>query len=86
MMKDLVHTVIPEEFFFQTIILNSPYKLGVVTQNMQYFHENKRNGSAPAYLYETDYEKIIDSEKFFAREIDMNISKELLELIDENTK
>lgn len=86
MMKDLVHTVIPEEFFFQTIILNSPYKLGVITQNMQYFDQNKRNGSARAYLYETDYEKIIDSEKFFAREIDMNISKELLELIDENTK
>ena len=86
MMKDLVHTVIPEEFFFQTIILNSPYKLGVITQNMQYFDQNKRNGSAWAYLYETDYEKIIDSEKFFAREIDMNISKELLELIDENTK
>ena len=52
-----------ELYFVYAIILNSPYKLDVVTQNMQYFDENKRNGSAPAYLDETDYEKIIDSEK-----------------------
>ena len=64
--------------------MNLPYKVYVILQNMKYFYWNKRNGSAQAYLDETDYEKIINSFKFYARKIGMKISKELLELIDKN--
>ena len=53
---------------------------------MSYFLGSKRTGSAQAYLDETDYEKIINSFKFYARKIGMKISKELLELIDKNLK
>lgn len=53
---------------------------------MKCFYWNKKNGSAQAYLDEMDYEKIINSFKFYARKIGMKISKELLELIDKNLK
>lgn len=66
--------------------MNLPYKVYVILQNMSYFFGSKRNGSAQAYLDETDYEKIINSFKFYARKIGMKISKELLELIDKNLK
>lgn len=66
--------------------MNLPYKVYVIPQNMKCFYWNKKNGSAQAYLDEMDYEKIINSFKFYARKIGMKISKELLELIDKILK
>ena len=80
-MNALTHTIIPEEFFFQTIIMNSPYKNNVVPENLRYTDWHGRNGSCPAYLDETDYEKIKKSGDFFARKIDMKISEHLLRML-----
>lgn len=75
---DLMHTLIPEEFFFQTIIMNSPYKENVVGRNLRYTDWSGKNGSRPSFLDETDYNAIAESGDFFARKIDLKISDKLL--------
>lgn len=80
-LNDLKHTQIPEEFFFQTIIMNSSYKENVVKRNLRYTDWSGKNGSNPSFLDETDYEAIIGSTSFFARKIDLVISEKLLNKI-----
>ncbi|KAB7789547.1 beta-1,6-N-acetylglucosaminyltransferase [Bifidobacterium leontopitheci] len=77
-MKDLYQAQIPEEFLFQTVLVNSPFAVDIVPDNLRYMDWHKRNGSLPAYLDESDYPKAIESGCFFARIIDSGISKEFL--------
>ncbi|KAB7788137.1 beta-1,6-N-acetylglucosaminyltransferase [Bifidobacterium cebidarum] len=84
-MRSLKHTIIPEEFFFQTIIANSPYKSDIIDNDLRYVDWTYRNGSGPAILDETDYEKILSRNAFFARKIDLTISKKLIALIEAKT-
>lgn len=76
--KDIYHAQIPEEFVFQTILINSKFKQNIDTDNLRYNVWRRRNGSLPAYLDLSDYEAIINSGCFFARKIDSKISKDLL--------
>ena len=77
-MSDLGHTSIPEEFFFQTVLVNSVYKEHIICANLRYTDWSTRHGSMPAYLDESDYEKIINSDCFFARKISSKISRNLV--------
>lgn len=77
-MTDLEHTLIPEEFFFQTIFMNSEYRNKVVFDNLRYTDWTSRNGGIPAYLDDSDYSKIISSGAYFARKMNSSISKELV--------
>ena len=77
-MKDLEHTVVAEEFFFQTLLANSIHKSKIVPDNLRYTDWNIRYKSIPAYLDETDYNKIIASNAFFARKVQYDISRDLV--------
>ncbi|PJM74044.1 glycogen branching protein [Bifidobacterium primatium] len=79
-MRDLYQAQIPEEFLFQTVLVNSPYAGNIVSDNLRYMDWHKRNGSLPAYLDESDYSKAMESGCFFARKIDSGISKEFLHM------
>lgn len=79
LMKEWKHIIIPEEFFFQTILSNSKFKNNIINQNLRYYDWHFRNGSDPAYLDKSDISKIDKGNYFFARKIDTNISKELIE-------
>ena len=85
-MYSLKHVICPEEFFFQTIIMNSIYKKDVVRRNLRYTDWNCRNGSCPAILDETDYDKIFDGDYVFARKIDSDISCRLITMIEQRKK
>ena len=75
----LYHVSIPEEFFFQTILENSPFKKNIQANSLIYNDWDKeRNGSLPAILDASDYKKIINSNCFFARKIDPKISQKLI--------
>lgn len=77
------YTFGPEESFFQTIIMNSPFKENVINDNLYYIDWNFRNGNSPALLDESDFEEIIKSEKLFGRKFQSPISDKLkLELIE----
>lgn len=76
-LKMFEHTFCAEEIFFQTIIMNSPFKNKVINCNLRYITWEYRNGSMPAILDSSDFEKIIDSKAIFARKLDFPISEPL---------
>lgn len=79
-MRDLRHTFIPEEIFFQTIIMNSKYREDVRSLGFtRYMVWEKRNGSSPAYLDASDINKVVNSDSIFARKVDSEISSEFIE-------
>ena len=72
-----------DEFVFQTILLNSPYKDKVVNNNYRYIDWSK-GGARPKLLDETDINNIAKSGMLFARKFDMGDEPEILDLIDSN--
>lgn len=71
-----------EEFFFQTILSNSDaFSKQISSKNYRYMNWSKKNGSYPGILDVEDYENIINGEWFFARKIDADISRELMDKI-----
>lgn len=75
------YVLVPEEIFFHTIVLNSPFKDRVVNENLRYI-EWSPNSSNPNTLVKEDYQKIIKSSKLFARKFDITKDAEILDMID----
>lgn len=73
------HTHCSEELFFQTVLMNSSFKSNIVHDDLRYVDWEYRNGSVPANLDETDFEKLVSSPKLFARKMEYPTSKTLLE-------
>lgn len=84
-MRDLKYTYIPEEFFFQTILMNSKFSKTIVKNNLRYIEWNARNNIRPAILNESDYQRIVESDKIFMRKIGKE-SQELVKKIIDNFK
>jgi hypothetical protein len=78
LIKSLKTAYLPEEFFFQTMIMNSGLESYVVCDNLRYTDWIKRNGSSPAVLDSSDLNKIIASKSLFMRKMDSKISEQLL--------
>lgn len=90
-LKKFEHSFAADEIFFQTIIMNSPFKNKVVNNNLRDVDWQYRNGSRPAVLDISDYEKLMDSDAIFARKFKDPISNILIEkveqgIIEEETK
>lgn len=83
-LEDLKHCSIPEEFFLQTIIMNSKYKSNVIPTNLRHTDWSYKHGNKPAILDETDFYKFKDTDNLFIRKVVTGISDELIQLIDEN--
>ncbi len=80
---------ISDEHFFQTILLNNNdelFKYSCINNNLRYYDWTKPNERPPAFLNQEDYNKIINSGKFFARKFDENIDNEILNQLDEYQK
>jgi len=77
------YTFCPEEFYFQSIIMSSSFASNVVDDNLRYIDWVSCRGGKPAFLDETDYDKIKSSNKIFARKFHENSSKGLKQLIME---
>ena len=74
-------TFCPEELYFQTILMNSPFTSNVVNDNLRYIDWVSGRGGKPAFLDKSDYEKIIASNKLFARKFHETGSQELKQLL-----
>ncbi len=83
--EDLKHCQVPEEFFFQTIFLNSDeWKEKVIDQELRFMDWTKGDGSSPAYLGEHDYNEVMQAREegcCFARKFHPYQSKTLREKI-----
>lgn len=83
--SSLIHVAIPEEFAFQTILINSKFKNQIINNNIRYDNwTNERYGSLPSILDLSDYDKIINGEYYFARKADPIISKGIIQKINKN--
>lgn len=82
-MRALKKCYIPEELFFQTILYNSPMKERIAYNCLRYSVWEYKNGSIPGYLDEEDFEKINKSDYIFARKVNFDVSKRLIELAKE---
>jgi len=79
----LAYSKIPEEILFQTIIMNSPYREKVVNENLRYIEWEWKNGSRPAILDESDFDKLRASNAFFARKFIFPTSLKLAKALSE---
>jgi hypothetical protein len=83
---DFLHAIrtayVAEEIFFQTYFLNSPLRESVVNEDLRYTDWQKRNGSIPAFLDESDLDAVLRSNALFARKFNSHVSGGLLDRID----
>jgi hypothetical protein len=77
---------IPEEHFFQIILLNSPIKTQIVNDNLRYILWDNSHGSHPVILGINNIDDILKSQKLYARKFDIEIDREVLDAIDLNNK
>jgi hypothetical protein len=70
-----------DEFVFQTVIMNSPFRDKVINENYRYI-DWSGGGSSPKTLDETDYEFMMHSGMLIARKVSAEVSGVLLDLID----
>ena len=73
---------IPDEMFFQTIILNSEFKERVVNDNLFEIDWNNPNPTYPRIFVKTDFARLVNSSKLFARKFDMTKDPDILDIID----
>jgi Core-2/I-Branching enzyme len=74
------HVDIPDEIFFQTVIMNSDLAATVANDNLRYIDWTR--GVRPAILGLGDFERLKESPKLFARKFDVTQDAEVLDLID----
>ncbi len=74
------HVDIPDEIFFQTIVMNSELAASVVNDNLRYIDWSR--GPRPALLETRDFERLRESPKLFARKFDVFHDEDVLDLID----
>ena len=74
------HVFVPDELFFQTILMNSPLRDTVVNDNLRYLDWARE--PAPAVLELRDLPAMIASEKLFARKFDAGVDARVLDELD----
>lgn len=77
------HTLVSDELFFHTLILNSKFRGNVVSDSLR-FTEWEAGASSPRVLTLVDFDRLVQSDTLFARKIEMPSSAELLEKLIEH--
>ena len=75
-------TFIPDEMFFHSIILNSPFKENVQNDNLRYI-DWKTGPETPRILTSDDLNTLFGSDKLWARKFDINRGPLLFDQIEE---
>lgn len=70
-----------DEIFFQTLIMNSPFRNCVVNDDLRYI-EWPADSYNPQILQKKDFSKFMSSADLFARKFDMTVDSEVLDMID----
>jgi len=74
---------VPDEIFFQTILMNSPLAEHIVNDDLRYIDWKDPDSGSPAVLNKNDLDSLLTSPKLFARKFDVNVDTEILDLIDQ---
>lgn len=73
---------IPDEMFFQTILMNSPLKSGVINDDLRHLDWSGPSSRSPRVLRKMDLPELLRSPKLFARKFDTTQDAEVLDCID----
>lgn len=75
-----MNALAPDEYFFQTIIMNSPFAANIRCDNLTYIRSglSYRDSSHPVTLSMQDISEIERSGKFFARKFDEAVDREVV--------
>lgn len=70
------HSLCPDECFFQTLVMDSPFASSV----KPYLHYIKweKGKSSPKTLTESDYQEMVNFSKLMARKFDIDVDKEII--------
>jgi hypothetical protein len=74
------HVDIPDEIFFQTVLMNSELRDTITNENLRYIDWTR--GRRPAILETRDFDALRASPKLFARKFDVQRDEYVLDLID----
>ena len=74
------HVDVPDEIFFHTILMNSPLRDSVVSDELRYVDWTRKPW--PAIFGIGDFETLQRSPKLLARKFDSSVDSEILDLID----
>jgi hypothetical protein len=74
------HVDIPDEIFFQTVLMNSELAGSIVSDNLRYIDWTR--GPRPALLEARDLPALRASPKLFARKFDVFHDAEILDMVD----
>jgi len=75
----------PDEMFFHTVVMNSPFARLAANELLHYLEWIKGNQN-PNILTRADYKRIIASGKFFARKFDPGVDPCILDMLDQYRK
>jgi len=80
---------IPDEIFFQTVLMHLQKEHGLFLVNNNYRHTQwtdhvGENTFNPKILCEEDYQALIQSDALFARKFDENVSAKLIKMLQEH--
>ncbi len=83
--KRFNHTGIPDEIFYQTVVMNSPFAAHVINDSLRYLNWKSENTRHPQTIRFEDVPKIFENKKnIFARKFDENSDIEALQAIYKN--
>jgi hypothetical protein len=75
------YVLAPDEFFFQTILYNSPLKDKMKNHIFHHIDWSEQSRSPKTFTMQ-DKEKLLTSELFFARKFDISKDEEILDVLD----
>ncbi len=78
------YTQCPDELFFQTIVLNTTDEKLIENDNLRFIEWSVPGASSPNVLQTFHYEKIRTSNALFARKFDLDVSGDILSMIEED--
>lgn len=73
---------VPDELFFQTVLMNSPLRDTVVNDDLRYIDWNRLEGPWPAVFGTEDVPSLAASPDLFARKFDIAVDPRVLDVID----
>jgi hypothetical protein len=73
---------VPDEIFFQTILMNSRYATDIINEDMRYIEWRDLNSGNPSVLSKDDFPKLSASSKLFARKFDERVDMDILDMVD----
>ncbi len=76
------YTLIPDEMYFQTILLNSPFAKSCVNNDLRDIEWNGGDGTHPIIFKTEHINRLKESSDLFARKFDIKVDSNVLDLID----